>query len=149
MLLFGWHTWRGESGARYRFKVTLTKKGLPEDGGLYVMVRRRFVFLMEPLYVGKAASLRSRLLGHEKWGRAFWYYGATERHVLTVDEERERQIIEEDLIRGLKPRMNDMMIPRSARDMPTHGALRKKWMDRNWMKLWLGGNGGSRQHARG
>lgn len=149
MLLFGRHTWRGESGAHYRFKVTLTKKGLPEDGGLYVMVRRRFVFLMEPLYVGKAASLRSRLLGHEKWGRAFWYYGATERHVLTVDEERERQIIEEDLIRGLKPRMNDMMIPRSARDMPTHGALRKKWMDRNWMKLWLGGNGGSRQHARG
>ncbi|KAF0172959.1 MAG: GIY-YIG nuclease family protein [Hyphomonadaceae bacterium] len=148
MLLFGWHTWRGESGARYRFKVTLTKKGLPEDGGLYVMVRRRFVFLMEPLYVGKAASLRSRLLGHEKWGRAFWYYGATERHVLKIKEERERQIIEEDLIRGLKPRMNDMMIPRGAKDLPTHGALRKKWMDRNWMKLWLGGNG-SRQHARG
>ena len=145
MLLFGWHTWRGESGARYRFKVTLTKKGLPEDGGIYVMVRRRFIFLMEPLYVGKAASLRSRLLGHEKWGRAFWYYGATERHVLKVHEERERQIIEEDLIRGLKPRMNDMMIPRSAADLPTHGELRKKWMDRNWMRLWLGGNG--RQQA--
>jgi hypothetical protein len=146
MLLFGWHVWRGESGARYRFKVTLTKKGLPEDGGLYVMVRRRFVFFMEPLYVGKAASLRSRLLGHEKWGRAFWFYGATERHILKVKEERERQIIEEDIIRHYKPRMNDMMIPRDARDMPTHGALRKKWMDRNWMKLWLGGN---RQHARG
>lgn len=147
MLLFGWHVWRGESGARYRFKVTLTKKGLPEAGGIYVMVRRRFVFLMEPLYVGKAASLRSRLLGHEKWGRAFWYYGATERHVLRIAEERERQIVEEDLVRGLKPRMNDMMIPRSASDLPTHGELRKKWMDRNWMKLWLGG--GHRQHARG
>lgn len=146
MLLFGWHVWRGESGARYRFKITLTKKGLPEDGGIYVMVRRRFVFLMEPLYVGKAASLRSRLLGHEKWGRAFWYYGATERHVLKVSEERERQIIEEDLIRRLKPRMNDMMVPRDAKDMPKHSVLRKKWMDRNWMKLWLGGN---RQHARG
>jgi hypothetical protein len=141
MLLFGWHVWRGESRARYRFKITLTKKGLPEPGGVYVFVRRRFVFFMEPLYVGKAAGLRSRLLGHEKWGRAFWFYGATERHVLRVAEERERQIIEEDLIRGLKPRMNDMMIPRGAKDLPTHGALRKKWMDRNWMKLWLAPGG--------
>jgi len=148
MLLFGWHVWRGESGARYRFKVTLTKAGLPDTGGIYVMVRRRFVFLMEPLYVGKAHSLRSRLLGHEKWGRAFWYYGATERHVLRIPDERERQIIEEDLIRGLKPRMNDIMIPRSERDLPTHGELRKKWMDRNWTRLWLGGSG-QRQHARG
>ena len=151
MFLFGAHTWRGESGARYRFKCVLDKSGLPDHGGIYVMVRRRFAFFMEPLYVGKAHSLRSRLLGHEKWGRAYWYYGATERHILLVNEERERQIIEEDLIRGLKPRMNDMMVPRSARDMPTHGELRKKWMDRNWIGLWLGGgrqHGGRHQAAR-
>lgn len=141
MILFGWHVWRGESGARYRFKITLTKNGLPEPGGIYVMVRRRFVFFLEPLYVGKAHSLRSRLLGHEKWGRAYWYYGATERHILTATEERERQIIEEDLIRGLKPRMNDMMVPRSAADLPRQRELRKKWMDRNWVRLWLGGAG--------
>jgi hypothetical protein len=139
MILFGWHFWLGESGARYRFKITLTKNGLPEPGGIYVFVRRRFVFLLEPLYVGKAVSLRGRLLGHEKWGRAYWYYGATERHVMKVPLESERQIIEEDLIRGLRPRMNDMMIPRTARDLPTHAALRKKWYDRNWWKLWLGG----------
>jgi hypothetical protein len=146
MLLFGWHVWRGESGARYRFKITLTKNGLPEPGGIYVFVRRRFVFLMEPLYVGKAHSLRGRLLGHEKWGRAYWFYGATERHVMKVDEERERQIIEEDLIRGLKPRMNDMMVPRGVNDLPSSRELRKKWMDRNWMRLWLGG--GRRAAAR-
>ena len=71
MFLFGAHTWRGESGARYRFKCALTKAGLPDHGGIYVMVRRRYVFFLEALYVGKAASLRSRLLGHEKWGRAY------------------------------------------------------------------------------
>jgi hypothetical protein len=140
MVLFGWKTWRGESGARYRFKVTLTKRGLPDKGGLYVFVRRRFVFFLEPLYVGKAHSLRSRLVGHEKWGRAYWYYGATERHVLLDPIERERQIIEEDLIRGLRPRMNDMLVPRSAADLPSHEVLRKKWMDRNWWSLWLKGN---------
>ena len=64
--------------------------------------------------------------------------------MLLVDTERERQIIEEDLIRGLKPRMNDMMIPRSARDLPTHAELRRKWMDKNWWRLWLGGRQATR-----
>jgi excinuclease UvrABC nuclease subunit len=114
MFLFGTHYWKGESGRRYRFKITLTKDGLPKDetGGIYVFVRRRFVFFLEPLYVGKAHDLRSRLLGHEKWPRAFWYYGATERHVhYPIAEEAERRRVETDLIRGLKPRMNDVEIP--------------------------------------
>jgi hypothetical protein len=114
MFLFGSHSWRGESGKRYNFRTVLTKKGLPDDGvgGIYVFVRRRWVFFLEPLYVGKAADLRSRLLGHEKWGRAYWYYGATERHVHgPIAEEADRRAVEEDLIRGLKPRMNDVEIP--------------------------------------
>jgi hypothetical protein len=117
MFLFGSHFWRGESGRRYKFRTVLTKRGLPDEGvgGIYVFVRRRWVFFLEPLYVGKAADLRSRLLGHEKWGRAYWYYGATERHVHgPVADEAERRAVEEDLIRGLKPRMNDMEIPRTA-----------------------------------
>lgn len=116
MFFFGPHSWRGESGRRYRFKCVLTEKGLPPDGvgGIYVFVRRRWGFCMEALYVGKAANLRSRLLGHEKWGRAYWYYGATERYVMgPIRDEVDRRRIEEDLIRGLKPRMNDMEIPQA------------------------------------
>ncbi|MGE0594900.1 MAG: GIY-YIG nuclease family protein [Hyphomonadaceae bacterium] len=115
MFFFGSHSWRGESKTRYRFKCVLTKKGLPENGtgGIYVFVRRRWAFLIEPLYVGKAADLRSRLLGHEKWPRAYWYYGATERYVMPVRDEIDRRRIEEDLIRSLKPRMNDMEIPQA------------------------------------
>ncbi len=123
MFFFGAHSWRGESGRRYRFKCVLTNKGLPPAGvgGIYVFVRRRWGFLMEPLYVGKAHELRSRLMGHEKWPRAFWYYGATERYVLgPIRDEVDRRRIEEDLIRGLKPRMNDMEIPQAA------GAAKKK-----------------------
>jgi hypothetical protein len=114
MFLFGAHSWRGESGRRYRFRTVLTKDGLPREdvGGIYVFVRRRFVFFLEALYVGKAHDLRNRLLGHEKWPRAFWYYGATERHVLEpIKEEADRRAVEADLIRGLKPRMNDVEIP--------------------------------------
>jgi len=114
MFFFGAHSWRGASGRRYRFKCVLTKQGMPPQGvgGIYVFVRRRWAFFLEPLYVGKAHDLRSRLMGHEKWARAYWYYGATERYVLgPIRDEVDRRRVEEDLIKGLKPRMNDMEIP--------------------------------------
>lgn len=132
MFFFGAHSWRGESGRRYRFKCVLTKQGLPPQGvgGIYVFVRRRFAFLMEPLYVGKAHDLRSRLNGHEKWPRAFWYYGATERYVLgPIRDEVDRRRIEEDLIRGLKPRMNDMEIPQAKAAKPKRRAAAARAFD--------------------
>lgn len=132
MFFFGSHTWRGESGRRYRFKCVLTKKDLPDAGvgGIYVFVRRRWAFLLEPLYVGKAHDLRNRLLGHEKWPRAFWYYGATERYVLgPIRDEADRRRIEEDLIRSLKPRMNDMEIPQAKEARPKRSAAAARAFD--------------------
>jgi hypothetical protein len=129
MMFYGRHSWRGESGKRYAFKCALTKRGIPDDsGGIYVFVKRRFAFFLHPLYVGKAANLRGRLLGHEKWGKAWWILGATERHVLRVSSEAERRMIEEDLIRGLKPRMNDVQMPRSEDDAPNTPQLRRGWI---------------------
>ena len=129
MFFFGSHSWRGESGRRYRFKCVLTKGGLPGDGvgGIYVFVRRRWGFYLEPLYVGKAHDLRSRLMGHEKWPRAYWYYGATERYLLgPIHDEVDRRRIEEDLIRGLKPRMNDMEIPQARAAKPKRRAAAER-----------------------
>ncbi len=138
MLFFGRHGWRGESGRTYMFQSVLTKSGIPGDsGGIYVFVRRRFAFFLTPLYVGKAANLRERLLGHEKWGDAWWLKGATERHVLKVRTESERRMIEEDLIRGLRPPMNDIMMPRSEEDAPRTAALRRQWMWRRKVEAWL------------
>ncbi len=132
MFFFGAHSWRGESGRRYRFKCVLTKAGMPPNGvgGIYIFVRRRWAFFMEPLYVGKAADLRSRLLGHEKWGRAYWYYGATERYVLgPIRDEVDRRRIEEDLILGLKPRMNDVEIPQAKAARPRRTAAAARLFD--------------------
>jgi hypothetical protein len=129
MMFFGRHSWRGESGKRYMFNCALTKSGIPDDsGGIYVFVKRRFAFFLQPLYVGKAANLRGRLLGHEKWGKAWWILGATERHVMRIGSESERRMIEEDLIRGLKPRMNDVQMPRSEEDAPNTPKLRRSWI---------------------
>ena len=90
IFLFGWHTWWGESGRPYRFKITLTKKGLPDEGGIYVFVQRRFVFFLFPLYIGKATNFRNRLIGHERWWEAWWKRGATERHVMVVKKPGDR-----------------------------------------------------------
>ena len=128
MIFFGLHGWRGYSGRKYMFRSILTKHGIPDDsGGIYIFVRRRFAFFLEPLYVGKAANLRSRLLGHEKWGNAWWVHGATEHHIMEVETEEDRRWIEEDLIRGLRPIMNDIDIPRNENDGPNQERLKRVW----------------------
>ena len=132
MFFFGSHSWRGESGRRYRFKCVLSKEGMPPAGvgGIYIFVRRRWAFFLEPLYVGKAHDIRNRLLGHEKWGKAFWFYGATERYILhPIRDEVDRRRVEEDLIHGLKPRMNDVEIPRAKHNAREHGALLRRFFD--------------------
>src|SRR5262249_52667807 len=135
-------------------RCALTEDGIPDDsGGIYVFVKRHFAFFLQPLYVGKAANLRERLLGHEKWGKAWWILGATERHVMRVATETERRQIEEDLIRGLKPQMNDMQVPRNADDAPTTPALRQKWLFHralvNWMRGLIGMKPMAHAHGRG
>ncbi len=127
LFLFGWHTWRGESGRPYRFNITLTKRGVPTGGGIYVFVRRRFVFFLKPVYIGKATNFRSRLNGHERWWEAWWKRGATERHLMTVTKESDRARIEEDLIRRYQPKMNNMLVPRGSDDAPRNARLRRWW----------------------
>ena len=130
MILFGRRNWHGETGRNYRFKITLTDRGLPEGGGVYIFVRRRFVFFLKPLYVGKAASFRNRLIGHERWHEAWHKRGATERHILKVKERKDQARIEEDLIRSLKPEMNTVHIPSDRKDAPNDKKLRKGWRPR-------------------
>ena len=134
-ILFGWHTWWGESGRPYRFKITLTPKGLPNDGGIYVFVQRRFVFFLFPLYIGKAANFKSRLIGHERWWEAGWKRGATERHVLVLKKESDRARVEEDLIRRYQPRMNNILVPRGSNDAPNNKRLRFWWSIKRFFRI--------------
>ncbi|KCZ90864.1 GIY-YIG nuclease family protein [Hyphomonas johnsonii] len=135
LILFGWHTWFGESGRPYRFKITLTRKGLPDGGGIYIFVQRRFVFFLFPLYIGKATNFRSRLIGHERWGEAWWRRGATERHVLVIRKGADRARVEEDLIRRYQPRMNDVLVPRGSNDAPNNPRLRRWWHIKRWFRI--------------
>lgn len=134
-ILFGWHTWWGESGRPYRFKITLTPKGLPSEGGIYVFVQRRFVFFLFPLYIGKAANFKSRLIGHERWWEAWWKRGATERHVLVLKKPADRARVEEDLIRRYQPRMNNILVPRGSNDAPNNKRLRFWWSIKRFFRV--------------
>jgi len=135
MIVFGKHIWRGETGTGYNFNVTLTDRGIPDGGGIYVFVRRRFVFFLQPLYIGKATTFKSRLKKHERWADAWWLKGATERHLLREKNGKKRSRIEEDLIRRYHPPMNNEHVPRSKDDAPNDRKLRKTW--RNWpLRIW-------------
>ncbi len=127
MIPYGWHVWRGESSRRYRFKITKTIEALPDAGGIYVMVRRTAFFFLKPIYIGKASNLQGRLEGHERWEEAR-KKGASERHYLCIRSENKRQKIEEDLIRRYRPKLNNMLKPRSSEDAPNHASLANGWM---------------------
>jgi excinuclease UvrABC nuclease subunit len=119
--------WRGETGALRTFRIALTNADIPENRpGIYMMVRRRFVFFFKTLYIGKAADLRERVIGHERWPEA-WLLGATERHWMGVESEDDRLHIEEDLIRRYRPLLNDQLVPRSENDAPVHWRRRRGW----------------------
>ncbi|MES1203470.1 MAG: GIY-YIG nuclease family protein [Pseudomonadota bacterium] len=135
MFLFDHKIWRGDSGRLYRFKITLTRKGIPDYGGVYIFVRRRFVFFLKAIYVGKATNFRERLYGHEKFAKAVYNYGVTERHVYNIATEHDRAAVEEDLIRALKPKMNDVMLPRSEADGAVHKPVPFGWAILNWIKV--------------
>lgn len=139
MILFGRHRWNGETGSGYSFNITLTDNGIPEGGGIYVFVRRRFVFFLRPLYVGKAKSFKSRMFKHERWPEAWWQRGATERHFLKIENGAKRSRVEEDLIRNLKPPMNNEHIPRGKHDAPNDEKLRREFEMPAWRRClrWL------------
>jgi hypothetical protein len=136
MFLFDHKIWRGDSGRLYRFKVTLSRRGIPEYGGVYIFVRRSFVFFLKAIYVGKATNFRERLYGHEKFSRAVFDFGVTERHVYSIAAEHDRAAVEEDLIRALKPPMNDVMLPIGQRvKKPVHKPVDFGFAITNWIKV--------------
>lgn len=118
--------WRGESNELYRFFVRQRVEDLPERSGIYVFARRRFIFFIKALYIGKATNLYDRVDGHERW-RDAKKKGANEIHFRHAHASKLDRI-EEDLIRHLKPKLNNIHKPRSDCDAPNHEQLRGNWM---------------------
>lgn len=127
MRILGKQNWFGETGRRYSFRITKKDSQIPKGGGVYIFVKRRFFFWAKPLYVGKAANFRNRLIGHERWTEASTKRGATERHIFKCDNRAKQGRIEENLIRHLKPPMNKVHVPRNRKDAPNDKRLKRNW----------------------
>lgn len=131
MLIFGRQYWFGETGRRFVFRITKKDDQIPDGGGVYIFVKRRFIFWATPLYVGKAARFRSRLIGHERWIEASTKHGATERHIFPCEDRKKQARIEENIIRNLKPPMNNVHVPRGRKDAPNDARLNHRWTPRH------------------
>ena len=79
-------------------------------------------------------------------GRTYTFKCALTKHGIPNDSggiyvatEDERRMIEEDLIRGLKPKMNDVQMPRCEDDAPNTPQLRHWWQVRRDIANWFAG----------
>ena len=105
---------KGHSGKSYKFETYSKDHDTFEDvSAVYVFVRRyknAEKYYQRALYVGETGELKTRLANHEKWSDVE-ELGCTAISVMLVNGEKERKVIETDLIKAKKPPCNIEKIP--------------------------------------
>lgn len=100
---------KGKSGTPHEFSIYTTDHEFRENsGGVYAFSKREKSgdnINHTILYVGKAIKFNQRLDNHEKWKDAV-KLGANCICALSVEKESNMLAIEEDLIKGLSPKLN-------------------------------------------
>lgn len=86
------------------FEVLSTESDFPPVGAVYIFTRIK-AGRWEPLYVGKAKDLDSRMSGHEKWQQAL-SLGMAHVHVCRLSREADRVALEQALIDEFDPPLN-------------------------------------------
>jgi hypothetical protein len=98
-------TWAGLGGTSHQFWfIDLSLKDLNSQPGLYMFVRWANQ-VWEPLYIGIADDLLTRLTGHERWAEAV-KLGATHLVAQGLAAPAARQKAEQDLIGYWNPPLN-------------------------------------------
>jgi len=78
-------------------------------GGIYMMCKFYMIQnLWEPIYIGKANSLKHRLCCHEKWIPSV-RLGATKVLAIVEQSEMNRVFLERSLIQNLDPVLNKQL----------------------------------------
>ena len=108
----GW-LWFGASGTSYKFSVFDLRVQWNKVGGIYVMAQRTYMAgsSVRALYIGRTNDFSIRMPQHEKWPDAL-FYGANEVHAMVVSTAEVRSRIEEDLIVGQAPILNEQLVHR-------------------------------------
>ena len=87
------------------FEVHLQDANWNAVGGIYVFAGLNADRKWHPVYIGQAKSLRDRLLNHERWEEAK-KLGTTHVHALGVKAQADRDVIEAEMIKAWKPKLN-------------------------------------------
>jgi predicted GIY-YIG superfamily endonuclease len=101
--------WAGASGEQYRYWVYPINTSFKDQPGnyIYAMINAR-TGRWQAVYVGQTSSLGQRLATHEK-EQAAMRHGATHIHAHLSGDEQARRAEETDLIRSLRPSVNEVL----------------------------------------
>ena len=102
-------TWRGKSGAAFRYNIYPIGTSWRDTPGNYIFARRNENGRYTALYIGETGSLKVRLspiTSHEKWDCAV-QNGVTHIHAHTSSSDADtRRKEEKDLIDNYNPPCN-------------------------------------------
>ncbi|WP_324051243.1 GIY-YIG nuclease family protein [Aeromonas caviae] len=93
-------TWAGHD-----FGVYMPKSEWHDKAGIYIFAKIEANGRWRALYIGQASSFSNRLSNHERWAEAV-KKGATHIHARVITEQKQRDIIEEQLIKINQPPLN-------------------------------------------
>ncbi|MFH2067944.1 MAG: hypothetical protein ABII89_00555 [Candidatus Omnitrophota bacterium] len=92
----------------HTFTVYLQSAQWNNVAGIYIFAGLNEQNQWVPLYIGKCDSFDDRIPSHEQWDTAM-SLGATHVHAMKVDAPKDRDLIEQELIRVFQPRLNTQL----------------------------------------
>lgn len=111
-------SWQGASGKWYEFDVARSRRAWDPIGGLYMFVKPGDLPVMEAggpvcLYLAHTGSFLDSLSRHDMWAYA-QALGAAEIHLLVIEDQNQRIMIERDLLKAQTPLLNRIGRPGRA-----------------------------------
>jgi excinuclease UvrABC nuclease subunit len=94
--------------ANKEFHVLSMNENWSNAAGVYIFCGVNLSGQWVPLYMGKTESFQSRLPNHDRWAEAV-QLGATHVHARVVENQFERDRLEEQLIQVFQPRLNTQL----------------------------------------
>lgn len=101
--------WASPTNQVFQFQICDYHGNWNDIGGIYMMCKFNIINnTWEPIYIGKADSLKKRLSCHEKWIPAI-RLGASKILALVEHSQRKRDFLERLLIQNLDPALNKQL----------------------------------------
>lgn len=110
MAKFGTVSFTGKTNS-YSFNAYNIPQEVPEEGGIYIFgIHNVNANTITPVYIGMAQSFQDRFYNHHKKD-CITKAGANCICLMNVKDEKQRTIIEKDLLAGYATKCNEVLNP--------------------------------------